>query len=146
MGYYRYILVMNTEQLVSMVKELDALMPLPDSPDDETPPVMFGEGGFVVMSDNGSPLILGTYNDPEVMFGDKSISPFANGFGHLFAVNYGALFDEDEESLRAMRVIVGVTADGLATSIFRDLLTNEIIFVDENCEQTPFDPVLGMFE
>jgi hypothetical protein len=45
-----------------------------------------------------------------------------------------------------MRVIVGVTADGIATSIFRDLMTNEIIFVDENCEQTPFDPVLGMFE
>ena len=61
-------------------------------------------------------------------------------------MNYGALFDEDEDTLRAMRVIVGVTADGLATSVFRDLLTNEIIFIDENCEQTPFDPVLGMFE
>ena len=129
-----------------MVKELDALMPLPDSPSDEKIPVMFGEGGFVVMSDNGSPLVLGTYTDPELMFGDKSISPFANGFGHLFAVNYGALFDEDEDTLRAMRVIIGVTAEGLATSVFRDLLTSEIIFVDENCEQTPSDTVLGMFE
>jgi hypothetical protein len=134
------------EELVRLAKELDALMPLPDSPEDEKVPVMFGEGGFIVMGDNGSPLILGTYNDPEVMFGDKSISPFANGFGHLFAVNYGALFDEDEDTLKAMRVIIGVTADGLATSVFRDLLTNEIIFIDENCEQTPFDPVLGMFE
>lgn len=138
---------MNTkEELVRMAKELDALMPLPDSPEDEGVPVMFGEGGFVVMSDNGSPLVLGTYTDPEAMFGDKTISPFANGFGHLFAVNYGALFDEDEQSLRAMRVIVGVTFDGIATSVFRDLMTDEIIFIDEKCEKTPFDPVLGMFD
>lgn len=137
---------MNKEELVNMVKELDALLPLPDSPEDEKVPVMFGEGGFLVMGDAGAPLILGTYNDPDAMWSDKSISPFASGFGHLFTVNYGALFDEDEESLRAMRVIVGTTVEGLATSIFRDLLTNEIIFLDEKCEQTPCDPVLGMFD
>ncbi len=137
---------MNTEELVRMAKELDALMPLPDSPEDERPPVMFGEGGFIVMGDNGSPLVLGTYTDPSEMFADKSISPFANGFGHLFAVNYGAVLDEDDESIVPMRLIVGVTAEGLATSIFRNLTTNEIIFLDEDCAKTSNDPLLGMFE
>jgi hypothetical protein len=138
---------MNKEQLVSMTKELDALLPMPTHPDDENAPVMFGVGGIVVMTDNGSPLLLGCYDDPSDLFADTSIAPFGNGFGHLLFVHYGVLteLENEETPMRPMRVIVGITPDGLTTSLFRDVSENEIVFVDENCEQTPNDPFLELF-
>lgn len=139
---------MNKYDLVSTVKEIDSLLPMPDDPMSDIP-VMFGNAGIIVMGDNGMPLLLGCYDDPTVMFSDESITPFAQGFGHLFFVHYGLLVDEEtddpEQELRPMRIIVGVTPEGVATSLFRSIMENEVCFVDENCEQTPNDPFLGMF-
>lgn len=141
---------MKKEQLVSLVKELDALMPMPQSPDDENTPVMFGTAGIFVMGDNGSPLLLGCYDDPAVMLADDSLAPFGNGYGHLFFVHYGVLVDtnmnkDDDDAYRTARVIIGITPDGLATSLFRGLVDDEVFFVDENCEQTPHDPFVELF-
>ena len=138
---------MNKQDLVIMAKELDALLPIPDHPNDMDAPIIFGNAGVVVMGDSGSPLVLGTYDDPRTMLEDRSLSPFVNGFGHLFVVSYGALVDEGEESdsLDAIRVIVGVTAEGLATSVFRDLGSNKVFFIDEECEQTRNEPFLAIF-
>lgn len=141
---------MKKEQLVSMAKELDALMPMPQSPDDETTPVMFGMAGIFVMGDNGSPMLLGCYDDPTVMLEDKSLAPFGNGYGHLFFVHYGVLMDtnmdkDDEDAYRTARVIIGITPDGLATSLFRGLVDDEVFFIDEDCEQTPYDPFVELF-
>ena len=138
----------SRQTLVNMAKELDALLPIPEYPDDEATPIVFGHAGVVIMGDNGSPMVLGTYTNPRVMLEDRSLSPFVNGFGHLFVVSYGALIDdnEDTDSLDAVRVIVGVTAEGLATSVFRRLGTDEVFFIDENCEETLNDPFLEMFQ
>jgi hypothetical protein len=143
---------MNTHQLVSMVKELDNLMPVPEHPEDENAPIRFGNAGFIVMGDNGTPMVLNSYDNPRQMMEDRSIAPFAGGYGHLFLVSYGAVLseiDEDDDPDNAeivpVRLIIGLSSEGIATTLFRNLATDEVTFCDEDCTKTDFDTYSELF-
>lgn len=124
---------MNISQLelISMVKELDNLLPVPDNPEDYSTPVDFGTTGIVVMCDSGTPLVIRTFDEPMEMFDNQEVSIFANGFGHIFVVAYGGVMNIDSEEAHVARVIFGLTCDGLQTSLMRFLDTDETM-CDEN--------------
>jgi hypothetical protein len=126
---------MNISQieLISMVKELDNLLPVPETPEDYSTPVDFGTTGIVVMCDSGTPMVITTFDEPTEMFGNQEVSIFANGFGHVFVVAYGGAMNADTEEAHVARVIFGLTCDGLQTSLMRFLDTDEIM-CDENGE------------
>lgn len=126
---------MNISQLelISMVKELDNLLPVPDNPEDYSTPVDFGTTGIVVMCDSGTPLVIRTFDEPKEMFDNQEVSIFANGFGHVFVVAYGGAMNAETEEVHVARVIFGLTCDGLQTSLMRFLDSDEIM-CDENGE------------
>jgi hypothetical protein len=126
---------MNISQLelISMVKELDNLLPVPENPEDYSTPVDFGTTGVVVMCDSGTPLIIKTFDEPKEMFGNQEVSIFANGFGHVLVVAYGGAMNAETEETHVARVIFGLTCEGLQTSLMRFLDTDEIM-CDENGE------------
>jgi hypothetical protein len=126
---------MNISQieLISMVRELDALLPVPENPEDYSTPVDFGTTGIVVMCDSGTPLVVSTFDEPKEMFGNQEVSIFANGFGHVFVVAYGGAINAETDETHVARVIFGLTCEGLQTSLMRFLDTDEIM-CDENGE------------
>ena len=126
---------MNISQLelISMVKELDNLLPVPDNPEDYSTPIDFGTTGIVVMCDSGTPLVIRTFDEPTEMFDNQEVSIFANGFGHVFVVAYGGAMNAETEETHVTRVIFGLTCDGLQTSLMR-FLDNGEVMCDENGE------------
>ena len=126
---------MNISQieLVSMAKELDNLLPVPENPEDYSTPVDFGTTGIVVMCDSGTPLVITTFDEPAEMFRNQEVSIFANGFGHVFVVAYGGAMNAETEEVHVARLILGMTSDGLQTSLMRFLENGEVM-CDENGE------------
>ena len=126
---------MNISQieLISMVKELDNLLPVPENPEDYSTPVDFGTTGVVVMCDSGTPMVITTFDEPTEMFGNQEVSIFANGFGHVFVVAYGGAVNAETEEVHVARLIFGLTCDGLQTSLMR-FLDNGEVMCDENGE------------
>ena len=124
---------MNISQieLVSMVKELDNLLPVPENPEDYSTPVDFGTTGVVVMCDSGTPMVITTFDEPTEMFGNQEVSIFANGFGHVFVVAYGGAVNAETDEVHVARLIFGLTCDGLQTSLMR-FLDNGETMCDEN--------------
>ena len=107
-----------------MVRELDALLPVPENPEDYSTPVDFGTTGIVVMCDSGTPLVVSTFDEPKEMFGNQEVSIFANGFGHVFVVAYGGAINAETDETHVARVIFGLTCEVLHTSLMRFLDTD----------------------
>lgn len=123
------------EELAGMVRELDSLLPVPSDPTDTSVPVRFGSLGVVFMSENGQPFLLGSYGHPDEMEADReAIQVFAQGYGHLLAVSYGAFIvtdEDDEERMTITRVIIGLTPDQQSV-LLRDLAEDEVVATDND--------------
>lgn len=123
------------DELDRVVREMSQLLPAPSDPDDMTVPIPFGSFGMVFMTDNGAPILGGTYNDFEAMERDAGfLSVFAEGMGTAFFVSYGAFLtvDDDGDPIggSVVRLVLGVTPD-LNAGVFLNLATGETISASE---------------
>ena len=124
--------MITQEQLIGWAREIDAQLPIPNDPDDDTTPVMFGLTGIVVMSDN-APMLIAVGDDPFALLESDDVRVFARGYGALFMVTYGGVIQQDmvtgESEAHIARCIMGMTYNGVNTALMR-FLDNDHIEVD----------------
>ena len=124
--------MITQEQLIGWAREIDAQLPIPNDPDDDTTPVMFGLTGIVVMSDN-APMLIAVGDDPFALLESDDVRVFARGYGALFMVTYGGVLQQDMETgeteAHIARCIMGMTYNGVNTALMR-FLDNDHIEVD----------------
>lgn len=120
------------EQLIGWAREIDAQLPIPNDPDDDTTPIDFGLAGIVVMSDN-SPMLIAVSDDPFALLESDDVRVFARGYGALFMVTYGGVIQQDmvtgETEAHIARCVMGMTYEGVNTALMR-FLDNDHIEVD----------------
>lgn len=124
--------MITQEQLIGWAREIDAQLPIPNDPEDETTPVTFGMAGIVIMSDN-SPMLIAVGDDPFALLESDDVRVFARGYGALFMVTYGGVIQQDmvtgESEAHIARCIMGMTYNGVNTALMR-FLDNDHIEVD----------------
>lgn len=123
---------MRKRDLANIVRTTDSTMAIPSHPNDESAPIMFGEAGFIVQTDEGS-IVLSSSDDIEVLLNDPFISLSADLFGHLMFVSYGAILDMSDEDSTPIptRIIVGISREGALASAMRRLDNDEAIIDEE---------------
>ena len=66
-------------------------------------------------------VIMASYDDPQELLDDPFMGMATELYGHMFVVAYGAVIAEGDDNVHPARIIIGVSKEGLTSTLMRTL-------------------------
>ena len=110
---------MRQQEIADMVRHIDLVLPIPEHPEDKCA-VEFGTTGVLAMSGDTA-VIMASYDDPQELLDDPFMGMATELYGHMFVVAYGAVIAEGDDNVHPARIIIGVSKEGLTSTLMRTL-------------------------